>query len=365
MKAWVLHSVGDIRYEDIEVPILKEDEVRIKVKACGICGSDVPRIYKDGAHKMPLVCGHEFSGVVEGIGKKVSPYWMGKRVAVFPKIACGKCRQCNNGHPERCENYDYSGSRRNGAFSEYVSVPMTQLMELPDNVSFEQAAMIEPMAVAANAMRTGCLDINGPIGKAQSIAVCGLGTIGLCLVMFLKDAGYQNIYVIGNKEPQKEKASSLGIPQENYCDINQTDPVSWLNDVTDGGTDVYFECVGCNESIRYGLNTTTNSGRIILIGNPQSDMSFRKDDYWNILRRQITVRGIWNSTFSQTVGEYNEGCIDDWNYVLNKLESGNIHPEKLITHRLALEDLEKGIEIMRDKREYYCKVMVVKKDLVA
>lgn len=355
MNAWVLRDINELVYEKKEVPTPKDDEVRIKVMAAGICGSDIPRIYETGAHKMPLVCGHEFSGVVEGIGRNVSPYWMNKRVAVFPKIACGKCRQCRNGHPDRCENYDYSGSRRDGAFAEYVSVPMTQLLELPQSVSFEQAAMIEPMAVAANAMRTGCFRGGAPIEKEQPVAVCGLGTIGLLLVMFLKEYGYQNIYLIGNKESQKEYAMRFGVTEDRFFNINSGNPVLWLKDA--GEPFVYFECVGSNESISYGMDSVAIGGRIILVGNPRSDMTFEKDTYWNILRKQITISGIWNSTFRQSVSEYCEDSIDDWNYVLKKLECGNIHPEMLITHRFSLKDLEKGFHIMRDKSEYYCKII--------
>ena len=122
-KAWVLKNVGEIVFSDVEIPMPKEDEVRVRVKAAGICGSDIPRIYETGAHNMPLIPGHEFSGVVESIGKKVSPSWLGKRVAVFPKIACGKCRECQDELPDMCQNYDYIGSRRDGAFAEYVTVP--------------------------------------------------------------------------------------------------------------------------------------------------------------------------------------------------------------------------------------------------
>lgn len=358
MKAWVLHNVNDLRYEDVDIPILAEDEVRIKVRAAGICGSDIPRIYETGAHKMPLICGHEFAGVVEGIGKKVPPYWMGKRVAVFPKIACLKCKECLSGHTERCQNYDYLGSRRNGAFAEYVVSPFTQLLELPDSVSFEQAAMLEPMAVAANAFLNGCRRVNPAVSLDANIVVCGLGTIGLLLCMFLVDAGYRNIYVIGNKASQIDKAKNLGIPEDRFYNCNDANVAGWIMDVTDGGTEVYFECVGKNESICYGLEAIAPAGRIILVGNPYSDMSLAKDTYWNILRNQVTICGIWNSTFAQTdVGD--DTIVDDWNYVLRRLEKGSIHPEEFITHTFAIDELEKGLLIMRDKKEYYCKVMMV------
>ena len=155
MKAGVLKQVGDISLQEVERPVPAGHEVLVRVLAAGICGSDIPRIYETGAHRMPLIPGHEFSGVVEETGKDVSPDWLGKRVAVFPKIACGRCRQCKESHEDLCTDYDYVGSRRDGAFAEFVTAPVKNLLELPANVSPEAAAMLEPMAVAANAVRTG------------------------------------------------------------------------------------------------------------------------------------------------------------------------------------------------------------------
>ena len=392
MKAWVLHSINDIRYEEAEVPLLEEGEVRVRVKAAGICGSDIPRIYKTGAHKMPLIPGHEFSGVVEAVGKGASTYWMGKRVGIYPLIPCGKCKPCTCGHPEMCRNYDYVGSRRDGAFGEYVAVPVSSLIELPDEVSFEQAAMLEPMAVAAHAMIRGVGEEDTAVSSDARIAVCGLGTVGLLFVMFLIDRGYRNIYVIGNKDTQKDRAAALGIPSDNFCDSRSQDVVKWLQDRTGGasdgteegiaearvarvarvargageGVDVFFECVGKNECLSFGIDGAAPGGRVVLVGNPASDMGLNRDVYWKILRNQLTVMGTWNSTFLQRVDRgdsgdsLEEGVLqDDWFYVISRLKSGSIRPEDLISHRFPLAELESGFRIMRDKTEEYCKVIMV------
>ena len=231
-KAWVLHEIGDIRLEDVDIPVPAENEVLVNVKAVGICGSDVPRVYETGAHRMPLVPGHEFSGVVVKTGTKVSADLEGMRVAVSPKIPCRKCEMCAKGETDLCLNYDYTGSRRDGAFGEYVCVPVDNLIELVDNISFEEGAMIEPLAVAANAVRTGCAGID-PADDGVKIAVCGMGTIGLMVVMLLKDMGFSDIYVIGNKDSQRDKAIDLGILPENYCDMRTEDPVMWIKEKTD------------------------------------------------------------------------------------------------------------------------------------
>ncbi len=363
MKAWVLEKIGSIGLKDVEVPAPKAGEVLIKVKAAGICGSDIPRIYETGAHRMPLIPGHEFSGIVCEAGKGISDSLKGKRVAVFPKIACGKCAQCKSGHTELCKDYDYTGSRRDGAFAEYVAVPASNLIELPENTDFETAAMTEPMAVAANAVRTGCFGMGERIAKDKVIAVCGLGTIGLMTVMFLKEAGYDRIFVIGNREEQKEKAKALGIKEECFCNSKKEDPVKGLRKYMQEDAAVYFECVGSNDSINYGIGCTAPAGRLILVGNPYSDMQFSRDVYWKILRDQITVRGIWNSVFrgEEASGEIEtpEDALDDWHYVMKKLGEGKIAPEKLITHRLPIERLGEGFLIMKDKTEAYTKVMMV------
>lgn len=348
MKAWVLHGVNDIQYNEVPEPKVSDGEVLVKVRAAGVCGSDIPRIYKTGAHRMPLIPGHEFAGEVVKLGKQVEPEWLHRRVGIFPLMPCGKCEPCRKRQYEMCRNYGYLGSRSDGGFAEYVSVPVKNLMRLPDSVSYEEAAMLEPMAVAVHAMRKGTVDRS--LEKNAAVAVCGLGTIGLLLVMFLLEAGYRNLYVIGNKDSQKEKATMLGVPSERYCDSRQQNVSKWLKECT-GGVELFFECVGRNETLSWGVDSAAPSAGIVLVGNPYSDMTLDRDIYWKILRNQLTVRGTWNSSFT---GEDE----DDWNYVMRRLEQHNVSPIVLISHRLPLEQLQQGLSIMRDKREDYGKVMI-------
>ena len=357
MKAWVLRSIGDIEYSDVEVPSPKDNEVLIRVKAAGICGSDIPRIYETGAHNMPLIPGHEFSGVVEAVGNKADPSWLNKRVAVFPKIACGKCPSCRQGLFDNCQNYDYIGSRRDGAFAEFVTSPVGNLLELSDSVSFEEGAMTEPLAVAANAVRRGCHGSDASLSPDKPVAVCGLGTIGVMVVMLLKEAGFENIYAVGNKEPQKERLKALGIPADHFINSRNENVPEWLKDNTCGGVSAFFECVGKNECIDYGIESTAPCGRLVLVGNPYSDMSFSRDTYWKILRKQLSLIGIWNSSFSQVPDE--AGRLDDWHYVLNRVAEKKISPKTLISHSFPLSELETGLHIMHDKTEDYCKIMML------
>lgn len=345
MKALVLSEIGKIGIEDIKKPSPLEGEVLVAVKACGICGSDIPRAYKDGAHNMPLVIGHEFAGIVEELGSGVDAKWAGKPVGVFPLIPCGECDCCKNRKYEMCKNYSYLGSRANGGFAEFVTVPEWNLIELPESVSFEQAAMLEPMAVAVHAIRR-----ISPTAE-DSVVVMGLGTIGLLITMILLDMGINNVFTIGNKESQKKSVMDLGIPEGHYFDGSKDNPAEWIIANTNYlGTDTFFECIGKIESLKVGINAAAPSGKICTVGNPQSDMELARDEYWKILRNQLTVTGTWNSSFTHDIA-------DDWNYVISRLQRGTIHPEKFITHKFGMDEIVKGFEIMRDKREEYVKVM--------
>lgn len=345
MKAYRLHGIGDLRCEEVPRPLPESGEVLVKVKAAGICGSDIPRIYQTGTYHFPTIPGHEFAGIVEETGELADPAWKGKRVGIFPLIPCGACGPCRAGKYEMCRHYGYLGSRQDGGFAEYMSVPEKNLIELPEGVAYEEAAMLEPMAVAVHAMKKAA-----PSG-GESIAVCGLGTIGLFLLMFLREAGHRNIYAIGNKEFQRQMAGKLGLPADVYCDSRTQDTEAWLMERTQGrGVDVFFECVGRNETVTQAVCMTGPGGRVMLVGNPASDMTFPKETYWKILRNQLTVLGTWNSSFTRK-GD------DDWHYVLERLENRRIAPGQFITHRLPFEELERGLLVMKEKREEYGKVM--------
>jgi len=355
LKAWILRDINDIRFEEMDNPCISSDEVLVKVRAAGICGSDIPRIYRDGAHNMPLIPGHEFSGEVVEVGGLIEKDWEGKRVGVFPLIPCKKCASCNNKQYEMCSSYSYLGSRRDGAFAEYVAVPEWNLIQLPEEVSFEQAAMLEPMSVAVHAMRR-CIDselIEVIKKENRTVLVYGLGTIGLMLTMFLIDAGIENLLVVGNKPSQLEMIVRMGIPMENYCDSKQNDVKAWISKMTDvHGVDIAFECIGRSDTVAEVIGLSAPSGSVMLIGNPYSDMTLDKNTYWKILRNQLNIFGTWNSSFTHD-------NKDDWHYVLERLQTGRITPQMFITHGYLLDELEQGLHLMRDKTGDYIKEMVI------
>ena len=136
MKAWVLHGISEIHFEEVDRPVPAENEVLVQVKAAGICGSDIPRIYQTGAHVHPLIPGHEFSGQVVCVGKNVDEEWLDQRVGIFPLIPCTDCTACRQQHYELCRDYDYLGSRRDGGFAEYVAVSGRNFVGQPAGMGF-------------------------------------------------------------------------------------------------------------------------------------------------------------------------------------------------------------------------------------
>ena len=358
MRAQILYGIDNLKYVEMEAPPARPGEALVKVTASGICGSDVPRIYKTGAHNMPLIPGHEFAGMV--VSCQDRPDLEGRRVGVFPLIPCGRCPECESRRFEMCKNYNYLGSRRDGGFAEYVSVPIWNLVELPDEITDEEAAMLEPMSVAVHAMRRIFLD------KRDTIVICGLGTIGLLLSMFIYDAGYQKLLFVVNKDVQKSKLIGMGFDEDQICDVRYGDPTAFIMDKTGGrGADAYFEAVGRQENYEQAVKCTAPMGKVVLVGNPASDMALTKDTYWKILRNQLELAGTWNSSY---LGSEGTVCNDDWKYVMDRLvawkdsergeDAHSFAPAELITHRITLAEIPAGLDIMKRKSEDYVKIMV-------
>ncbi len=347
MRAWVLHGIGDIQFEEVREPSPAEGEVIVKVKSAGVCGSDIPRIYQTGTYHFPTIPGHEFSGIVVDVGIGVNLEWKNKRVGVFPLIPCRVCASCKKARYEMCRSYGYLGSRQDGGFAEYVAVPEWNLIELPEGVSFGEAAMMEPMSVAAHAIRRAQPD------KDDVCVIYGLGTIGMFLLIFLKDAGVQNVFAVSNKDFQRRTAVKFGLDPDCCCDSRTEDVSKWVMEHTDNrGADIFFECVGKNETVSQAVDLTAPAGKVMFVGNPASDIVFKKAVYWKILRNQLTVLGTWNSSFTHSME-------DDWHYVMKRLQNHRIRPEELVTHRFLLERLSDGLILMRNKTEEFGKVMII------
>lgn len=347
LKAYVLNAIGQLDLMEVAEPVPKEGQVLVEVKAAGICGSDIPRIYENGTYHFPTIPGHEFSGVVCKVSSKAQESWLNKRVGVFPLIPCQKCPSCKDKNYEMCSSYDYLGSRSDGGYAEYVAVPEWNLSELPDDISFETAAMLEPATVGIHALKR--IDAS----KAETAVVFGPGTIGLLMAQWLKILGVQKVILVGTREEQRELAKRLGF--EYFINRKKEDAVEKVLEMTCGqGTDISVECTGYGSVLCDCLNVAKRGGDILAVGNPHGDVQVDRDTYWKLLRRQLRITGTWNSSF---IPEYDK---DDWRDTINAISLGGLKPQEQITHRLQFNELNNGLEMMRDRSEYYNKVMLIR-----
>lgn len=347
MKAYVLNGIGQLDLMEVDKPELKDGEVLLEVKAAGICGSDIPRIFVNGTYHFPTIPGHEFAGIVREVKDAKDQHLIGKRMGVFPLIPCMQCDPCQQKQYEMCMHYDYLGSRRDGGFAEYVAVPVRNLIELPDTISFEAAAMLEPSSVGIHALRR--VDFE----DIHSATVLGIGTIGMLIAQWLRILGVVDIYLVGTNDRQRELAERLGF--EYFYNTRECDAVQQILKATGGnGTDLVIECTGFNDVLEECLDLARRGGKVLLVGNPHEDMNLGRDVYWKILRKQLQLSGTWNSSFIPEEAE------DDWTRTLDAMQQGLLQPEKQITHRLEFGELARGLQIMKNKSEYFNKVMLVR-----
>ena len=325
MKCANMHGIHDLRYEDIPMPECGEDEVLVKVASCGICGSDIARVYTKGTYHFPTVIGHEFSGKVVFDPLKE---FEGKNVAVFPLLPCFVCDSCKAGNYATCENYDYYGSRRNGGMSEYIAVKRWNLLPVPACVSYDEAAMCEPVSVARHAICR--LDIK----KGDNLLVTGAGPIGILAGQWAKSFGADKIYFI-DIDPQKiDLAKQFG-----FLEYREGIKVSCV-----------LEGTGFSDALAKCLTAVEPSGRMVLMGNPAGEMTMSQNTYWQILRKELTVCGTWNSYYNDRQ--------NDWTESLKAIAEGAICVKPLITHKYPLEACHQAFEMMKNRTEFYCKVML-------
>lgn len=338
MKAYVLHGIADLRYEDVSVPTCPSGWGIVKVKAAGICSSDIPRIMTKGTYHFPTIPGHEFSGIVESVADERDTHLVGKRVGVFPLIPCRKCPQCIEGHYEMCSSYDYLGSRRDGGFAEYVSVPVWNMVELPDSVSYIEAAMLEPLSVALHAVKR--------VGKIQgkTATVIGTGMIGIAAANWARIRGAEKVYVIGRNEEKRKLV-------ERFSGITYTNS----SEESCPQTDIVIEAVGTPAAIEEAVSHALPGSKVVLMGNPSGDIKLPQDIYWKILRKQLSLTGTWNSSYGDDRGS-------DWKEAVAVLMEKRFDAASLITHKYAPPHLIDGLRLMEQHEEPYCKVMTVWND---
>jgi len=316
VKAFVLHAPGEFDVREVATPTPGYGEALIRVVACGICGSDIPRVMETGAYRHPIIPGHELAGYVDGVGEGVDEALIGEAVAVYPLIPCGRCKQCAEGMFNLCESYDYLGSRRDGGFAEFVAAPSSNLVPIPDGVSVEHAALCEPAAVALHGLtRIG-------LSSGESVLVFGAGAIGLLVCQIAKLMGSQDVFIFDVVSWKMELAERNG----------------WARGISEAevakgslkGIDIIVDAVGAPSIFQMAIKVAGKRSRILLIGNPHGDVTVERALLSKVLRSELSLVGTWNSL-----------CEPEWRTVLNWMAHGDLVIEPLITHRVKLEELPK------------------------
>lgn len=344
MRAAVLEAVGELRVRSVKRPAPGRGEVLIRVGACGVCGSDVPRVFEKGTYHFPCIPGHEFAGEVAELGEGVTGFAEGDRVAVFPLIPCGECDACEVEAYAQCSSYDYLGSRSDGAFAETVCAPAANLLAAPENVTLEEAALTEPAAVARHAVARA-----RPAG-GETVVVFGAGPIGVMVAQWARiyDAGRVFLVDINSEKLDAARA----IEQVEVIDAAGEEPVQKIRELTGGeGVDIAIEAAGVGATMLGALEGVGNFGRVVLLGNPSEDVTLPEKLISSLLRREVTITGAWNSSMSSK--------DNDWRAALDAMSEGRLRVKELITHRYALGDTPEALAMMRDRAEFYNKVLII------
>ncbi len=346
MRALVLHGVGDLRIEPIGRPRPGPGQVRVRIGFCGVCGSDIPRIFVKGTYRFPTVCGHEMAGTVDFCGEGVDDLKPGDPVAVFPLLWCGRCAACERGAYVQCHDYDYLGSRRDGGFAECVVAPRRNLIRVPEGVSIEEAAMTEPAAVALHALKRA-----GSCAPGETAAIFGLGPIGLMVAQWARAMGASRVVLFDVAPAKVEFARRLGFPQA--FDSRERDPVETLGSLTCGeGAHVSVDAAGAPPALVAALRAVRRGGRVVILGNPSGDVSLPAALISQLMRREAAVFATWNSEYSAA------GNDDDWRASLEAMASKKLDLRPLITHRVPLAESRGVLEAIRDGRGFFEKVLI-------
>ncbi len=344
MEAAVLHAPGDLRVETVLTPgKIGGKEVLVKVRAAGICGSDIDRIMKTGTYSFPTIPGHEFCGEIEETGREIDDYKKGDRVLVVPLLPCFRCEFCRQGNFGLCDDYNYLGSRTDGGFARFVKAPARNLIRLPDEVSFRQGACIEPAAVTLH----GIKKIN--VSTGDTVAVIGCGTLGLFAVQLAKISGSTRVIAIDIASDKLELADLIGADET--VNAAESDPVESVKRITGNrGVDVAVEAAGSSRTQDQCLRITKKNGNILYLGTVHSDVVIPRESSERIVRYELTIKGAWNSCSAPFPGT-------EWHDALEYVKKGSLKIDPLITHEFELKEAPRVFSDLANKKYSFTKVI--------
>jgi len=332
----MIYGPRDIRLETVEDPGLRKDEILVKVKACGICGTDI-HVYKTGgasASKKPIILGHEFSGEIVEVGAAVEGLRVGDKVVGTGYRNCGECYWCQQGQTDWCPNPALPGEGLDGAFAEYVVVPNPalgkMLFHIPEALSWEEAATIEPVSVACYAVRRARIQPN------ETVVVLGAGMIGQGIAQACRAMGAAKVIISEPSAKRLAMARKLGA--DTAINPRETDPVEAVTEATSGEmASVVFECSGSPVAFRQAPHMLRAFGRIMQVGMFEQDLELSPDLMSLMCQfRNITLRGCGGQR---------------WDMALELLQTGQVKTRDLITHEFPLDSAREAFDTQLNSDE--------------
>jgi len=340
MKALRWYARKDVRYVDAPEPSPGPGQLKIKVSLAGICGTDLKE-YAYGPvlippAKVPLTMGHEFAGTVAAIGKGVKGFKVGDRVSGVGNWYCGECYVCKKGLYNLCVNQGFTGLFSDGCMAEYFVLPDYACYKLPDSVSDELGALVEPLAVALHAVRQAHLRVG------DTVAIVGDGTIGLCSLLAAKAAGAADVYVIAKHKGRGGLAEKLGAAAVIYSTAGN--PVQQLQRLTGGpGTDAALECVGRPDTPQLAVELTRRGGIAVIVG----------------IFEQPGTLDFSTITFTEKTMVGSSIYLDEGRTAIALMADKRIDPSPLISSVVPLPDAaKKGFEALINNKEANIKVLL-------
>lgn len=346
MRALVLEANGQLRFQsDYPEPPAPDEGlgaehcVRVRVAACGVCGSDIPRAFEGGAYHYPLVLGHEFSGVVVSDGPTRGK---GDRVAVFPLVPKPGEKLFDTGDYAQTKHYDYYGSRRDGGMGEYVTVPERNLFLLPDHVELLHAACAEPAAVALHGVR------KMRVQPGDDAAVFGAGPIGNLVAQWLKISGCARVFVVDIDQRKLDLVERMGCVGVNPQ--SGGDAAARILDATGGeGVQRVVEAVGHPMTFLQATQVAAAFGEVVFMGNIHGEFTIGEKDFSSILRRELTIHGTWNSKVVPF-------GADDWSTVL-KFMDRQLQVAPMVSDTPGLEEGPDIMASIHERKTWHHKVI--------
>jgi L-iditol 2-dehydrogenase len=341
MKATRLYGPGDFRVDDIPVPVPGPGQVLLQVLAVGVCGSGVHYFLDGGIGddkvKEPFVIGHEFSARIAALGSGVYGPPVGTRVAVEPAIHCGKCEFCLEGHPNLCENILFcSTPPTQGALQEYMVHPADLVFPIPDSISDEEGAALEPLGIALHTVRLAQLH------PGDTIAILGSGPIGLLTLQVALLSGARAAYVTDLVPERLAMAKAYGATKTFKAD--EGDPVAWIMEQTEGrGVDVAFEAGWAEETVAQAAEMARRGGKLIMIGIPREDVAIFPAHA--VRRKGLTIKYVrrMKHTYPRAIAMVQDGLID---------------VASLVTHRFSLERAAEAYQLVSSREDGVLKAMI-------